>query len=170
VQSVNLWEAFCLWWDGKSLSGLSLWGVPFLILGRIGKVMQYTGGLVAVLDLIGENRLREGAKKVANFSSRFARIWKYIGVWGAAAASVLVTIVAFISLLNQLGLHGVVIAVAVLLAGILATAIINLALLRIDKILSPVFRIFSNQHPRHPVRWIAFGILTIGFLLDLLAS
>jgi hypothetical protein len=44
---------------GRALyARLQLWGMPILWWGRIGKLAEFTAGLVVVLDLIGPDRLR----------------------------------------------------------------------------------------------------------------
>src|SRR4051794_23308087 len=64
MQSVGLLEAWGLWWQGKSVQGMSLWGVmPMLVVGRLGKVMAFIGTIVAVIDIIGPARIREWAAR-----------------------------------------------------------------------------------------------------------
>ena len=41
-----------------SLQGMSLWGTPMLIVGRVGKIMAFAGSVVAVIDIIGPVRIR----------------------------------------------------------------------------------------------------------------
>jgi hypothetical protein len=51
VQNVGLLEAWGLWWQGKSLQGTSLSGVPMLIVGRGGKITAFVGSIVAIIDI-----------------------------------------------------------------------------------------------------------------------
>jgi hypothetical protein len=57
VQTVSFWQAWGLWFDGRSVSGFRLWGLPVLWWGRIGKLGQFTGGLVAIIDIVGVARI-----------------------------------------------------------------------------------------------------------------
>jgi hypothetical protein len=57
VQTVSFWQAWGLWFDGQSVSGFRLWGLPVLWWGRIGKLGQFTGGLVAIIDIVGVARI-----------------------------------------------------------------------------------------------------------------
>jgi hypothetical protein len=57
VQTVSFWQAWGLWFDGRSVSGYQLWGLPVLWWGRIGKLGQFTGGLVAIIDVVGITRI-----------------------------------------------------------------------------------------------------------------
>jgi hypothetical protein len=57
VQQVSWWQAWELWWSGKPLQGYVLWGLPILWWGPIGKLAQFAGGLVAIIDIVGLQRL-----------------------------------------------------------------------------------------------------------------
>lgn len=57
MQSVSFWQAWGLWFDGQSVSGYRLWGLPVLWWGRFGKLGQFTGGLVAIIDIVGVTRI-----------------------------------------------------------------------------------------------------------------
>ncbi|MEV4455148.1 hypothetical protein [Microbispora sp. NPDC049633] len=50
-------DVVSVWLDGRSTSGLVLWGHTMLWWGRLGKIVQFAAGLVAVFDLIGLDRL-----------------------------------------------------------------------------------------------------------------
>jgi hypothetical protein len=64
VQQVSWWQAWELWWSGKALSGYALWGMPMLWWGRIGKLAQFTGGLVAIIDIIGPDRIQAWGQRL----------------------------------------------------------------------------------------------------------
>ncbi|MFJ1760207.1 hypothetical protein ACIOD2_07815 [Amycolatopsis sp. NPDC088138] len=57
MQTVSFWQALGLWFDGRSVSGYQMWGLPVLWWGRIGKLGQFTGGLVAIIDIVGVARI-----------------------------------------------------------------------------------------------------------------
>ncbi|GAB2749838.1 hypothetical protein GCM10027174_25380 [Salinifilum aidingensis] len=71
---VGYWEAWGLWWSGTKLEDFAMWGLPLLWWARIGKLLQFTGGAVVVLDLIGPERFTRFADWLAQFSSWFSRI------------------------------------------------------------------------------------------------
>lgn len=81
AQSLSYWEAVGRWWQGQSLAGMRLWGFDMLWWGRIGKILQFTGGLAAIIDVIGPERiaawgrqLRERQVEPARHS--FAQSWR----------------------------------------------------------------------------------------------
>ncbi|MGW1071503.1 hypothetical protein [Streptomyces sp. NPDC002537] len=50
-------HAWHLWWQGRPVQDLILWGHPILFWGRVGKTAEYLGALLAVVDIIGSERL-----------------------------------------------------------------------------------------------------------------
>jgi hypothetical protein len=80
-QSLSYWDALGRWWQGQSLAGMRVWGLEMLWWGRIGKILQFTGGLAAIIDVIGPERivawglqLRERQVEPARRS--FAQSWR----------------------------------------------------------------------------------------------
>ncbi|WP_328448391.1 hypothetical protein [Amycolatopsis sp. NBC_00438] len=57
MQTVSFWQAWGLWFDGQSVAGFRLWGLPVLWWGRFGKLGQFTGGLAAIIDIVGVARI-----------------------------------------------------------------------------------------------------------------
>ncbi|MEU0788816.1 hypothetical protein ABZ342_02040 [Amycolatopsis sp. NPDC005961] len=81
MQTVSFWQAWGLWFDGQSVSGYRLWGVPVLWWGRIGKLGQFTGGLVAIIDIVGVARIsawgeRLRARPVEGHRRTLAETWR----------------------------------------------------------------------------------------------
>jgi hypothetical protein len=81
VQSVSFWQAWGLWFDGQSVSGYTLWGLPVLWWGRLGKLGQFTGGLVAIIDIVGVARIsawgeRLRARPVEGHRRTLAQTWR----------------------------------------------------------------------------------------------
>ncbi|WP_143121707.1 hypothetical protein [Saccharopolyspora antimicrobica] len=70
MQSVGYWEAWSLWWSGQKLDNYTMWWIPLLWWARIGKLMQFAGGVAVVLDLAGPNRLRRFASKMPTVEKR----------------------------------------------------------------------------------------------------
>jgi hypothetical protein len=50
-----VWRA---WWSGRQTTTVTLYSVPMLWWGRVGKVLQFFAGLAVVFDLLGPKRLR----------------------------------------------------------------------------------------------------------------
>jgi hypothetical protein len=81
VQTVSFWQAWGLWFDGQSVSGFRLWGLPVLWWGRIGKLGQFTGGLVAIIDIVGVARItawgeRLRARPIEGHRRTLAETWR----------------------------------------------------------------------------------------------
>jgi len=82
VQTVSFWQAWGLWFDGQSVSGFRLWGLPVLWWGRIGKLGQFTGGLVAIIDIVGVARIsawgeRLRALPIEGHQRTLAEAWQH---------------------------------------------------------------------------------------------
>lgn len=63
MQDLGLWQAVWMWCSGQKLEEFSMYGLPMLWWARTGKYLQFIGGLVAVLDLIGPDRMVDTAAK-----------------------------------------------------------------------------------------------------------
>ncbi|MEU5695443.1 hypothetical protein [Actinosynnema sp. NPDC020468] len=55
-EPLRLWGR---WLSGEKVDDARLWGLPMLVWGRTGKLLQFAAGLTVVLDLVGPERLRE---------------------------------------------------------------------------------------------------------------
>ncbi|CAM2987253.1 hypothetical protein SAXI111661_12105 [Saccharomonospora xinjiangensis] len=66
----GLWDSIVHWWRrGEAAGQETLWGLPMLWWGRIGKFLQFAAGLAALLDIYGPERLA----RLANRTARRAR-------------------------------------------------------------------------------------------------
>ncbi|MFI7152863.1 hypothetical protein ACIBO2_48760 [Nonomuraea sp. NPDC050022] len=54
----ELVDVIATWLDGRSTTGMVVWGWPMLVWGRVGKVMLYFAALSIVLDLLDPEKLR----------------------------------------------------------------------------------------------------------------
>ncbi|MEO3926925.1 hypothetical protein ABGB07_24080 [Micromonosporaceae bacterium B7E4] len=54
----QFWDLWSRWWSGQSIQDLSMFGLPIVVWGRIGKAMQYLGGLTVVAEIVGPERFR----------------------------------------------------------------------------------------------------------------
>ncbi len=66
MEPISFLHAWQLWAAGKSLIGYSLWGMPMLWWGRIGKLAEFSGGLAAVIDIVGPERFAAWGEKLKN--------------------------------------------------------------------------------------------------------
>jgi hypothetical protein len=55
IVRAGVWSS---WWAGRSTQNLYVLGLSMLWWGRIGKYLQFLGGLTVVLDIVGPERLR----------------------------------------------------------------------------------------------------------------
>ncbi|MFG1638906.1 hypothetical protein ACGFMK_01330 [Amycolatopsis sp. NPDC049252] len=81
MQTVSFWQAWGLWFDGRSVAGYQMWGLPVLWWGRIGKLGQFTGGLVAIIDIVGVARItawgeRLRARPIEGSRKTLAEAWR----------------------------------------------------------------------------------------------
>ena len=191
MQSVSYWEAWSLWWSGHKVDGFQMWGLPLLWWGRIGKLLQFAGGLVVVLDLIGSMRLRclresidtarrqvskAARSKSSDEPERTKRLAYRLGAVSAVfAVTILVIIVNLIGtaqldiLLDkpQAPLDSILkIAFVLLLPVMLGYMLVRL----VSPLLGALVWVFNSERPGHPMRWTAFALVVAGFHFDLLAS
>lgn len=68
MQAVNYWQAWSLWWSGAKLEDFAMWGIPMLWWARIGKLLQFAGGAVVIIDLIGPARFATLGRRIKYFS------------------------------------------------------------------------------------------------------
>lgn len=194
MQSIGYWEAWTLWWSGQKVDGLQMWGFPMLWWGRSGKIMQFTGGLIAVLDIIGSERLKNAERKVRLFSRIFAKrprtilllarrysFWLPFG--NATVAVIYAMYLAVIGGLQLALVHKFDFTrdwlysnprnVRFILPGLMLIISMFVAYLlrRVAYMPWAVSAwLFKADRPGHPARWAAFFSIAIGFHIDLLAS
>lgn len=64
MQDLGIWQAIGMWRSGQKLEEFTMYGLPILWWARTGKYLQFIGGLVAVLDLIGPNKMANAASNL----------------------------------------------------------------------------------------------------------
>lgn len=195
MQSVGYWEAWSLWWSGAKVDGLLMWGVPVLWWGRIGKLAQFAGGLVVIIDLLGSKRLRDMSTVTRTWQGRVrpALTSRSLSEESRSVRWLAGTIVAITAPL------AVVLTVAVLmwiwptsdavfpddwpvpiqLVASLLSFVLFLSLViavafgmgwAVSPSLAALAWVFDSDRPGHPMRWLAFTLVVAGFHFDLLAS
>ncbi|MEU0515594.1 hypothetical protein [Amycolatopsis sp. NPDC006125] len=167
MQTIGYWDAWWAWWHGRSLAGYEMWGLPTLWWGRIGKLLQFAGGLIAVLDLIGPARLARLQRALLPFARQVREIETREGTrrLGRLRSAVTVILLGVAVLVGIGSITGRVLA-------IIAAGMAGLALLWgfLAGVLYVFVVLIGAQRGNHPVRWVAFLIIVVGFQFDLLAS
>lgn len=69
----ELWDLWMRWLDGRQLTGVTLWGWPLFLWGRVGKASQFLAALTVVLDLVGPEALRGFGRRLTGISWSRAR-------------------------------------------------------------------------------------------------
>lgn len=174
MQTISYWEAWSLWGSGRSLDGMRMWGLPMLWWGRIGKLMQFAGGLIAVLDIIGSERILKLADRFKQKGKELERRPSTIAVGiGAFAGIIAMEIIAnaFDNIFNSSNVFYMpaVIAFSFLLVYGLYRFTLSIAYLAYLPV-SALAWFFRVDRPGHPARWFAFLVVVSGFKFDLLAS
>jgi hypothetical protein len=173
VQSVGLFEAWSLWWQGKSVQGMSLWGMPMLVVGRVGKIMAFAGSVVAVIDIIGPTRIREwGARtKRANPQKLTERIQENPHYGALTLAFAVAGSVIALSAFFGAGLGLLADAILAILATVgLVVTIFSFLLLIAHPLVRGLGRVLESERWERVVRWFGFTLIIVGFSFDLLAS
>jgi hypothetical protein len=62
--SLSWSAAWSRWFNGHSLNGYALYGIPILWVGRAGKIGEAIAGLAVIIDIIGPERLRQAGTKI----------------------------------------------------------------------------------------------------------
>jgi hypothetical protein len=99
MHDIGLWEAIRLWFSGERLDSYSMLSISFLVWGRIGKVASIIGGLVVILDFVGEQRLRDWGTTLQDQPLR--RLFTRIGESWLAAGVVLLAITQIATVVDR---------------------------------------------------------------------
>ncbi|WP_093274283.1 hypothetical protein [Saccharopolyspora shandongensis] len=195
VQDLGFWEAVGQWWSGKKLEDFTMYGWRMLYWARFGKYLQFVGGLVVVLDLIGPERMRRISTRIKIGPDLFYT-WTYKGGGLNFVAALALDVYQFSFVLctfflsGSLGLQDaiasslaglevlhfkiiyvpviIIIAFVAYAAHVALGAYVARAALRF--VLWCVAKIFEADQHVHLGRWCAFLLVVIGFHLDLLGS
>ncbi|WP_433237774.1 hypothetical protein ACQPYK_29570 [Streptosporangium sp. CA-135522] len=58
MADLGLLDAWGLWLDGSSTIGHTLYGMPMVWVGRLGKIVAFVSALSALVDILGPERIR----------------------------------------------------------------------------------------------------------------
>lgn len=164
-------QSVLAWWPGDDTNYVLL-GFSVKTWGRVGKLMQYTGGLVALVEILGEERLQVASEKMHALAAslrknaaRFVILASVLVAFALPSLQNIGRIVRSVPLLQGTP-SGLILAAVFLsplilgaivacLPGVAAAALIGLGRLSASTI---------------SLKTIGFVIVTIGFALDFLAS
>lgn len=173
---VDYCEAWTLWGAGAKLEDFSMWGLPFLWWARIGKILQFAGGVAAVLDLIGPERMLRIADNLERTAKGY-RSWaqRLKGKNKSALVEFLVVYAIMLPLAllfyyEVASRSSLLLLLAIPLVGFVSVGL----LIAIPYVTRQSLRILSKLLTvgRHAntTRWLAFFAVAIGFHFDLLGS
>ena len=195
----ELFHAWQLWSQGRSVSTEPLWGHPVLWWARLGKILQFVAGLVVVFDLIGPERLRavgrrasNGLREARSLALRLQPSLQYSMVSAVRLGTGLFLVsvnasLAFLLATRWSTMSGTpatlipfVVAPAFLLvylwiggreaASVLRLPALGLGWLLATLTLGTAAAALDKANPGHLIRWLALLLFMIGFSLDLLGS
>jgi hypothetical protein len=97
--SVSWFGAWHLWFSGKPLTGLKLWGIDIIWWGRIGKILEFVAAYGVIVEIAGPERLRRYGESLRHLVPKSAignvfhstRIWtratiRFFFSWPGSAA------------------------------------------------------------------------------------
>lgn len=84
AETVSYSEAWSLWWSGELSPDTALWGWKLLYWGRLGKVVAASAGLVILIDIAGEERLKGLGESIRSW----AKVPNVVTRWTVGSALV----------------------------------------------------------------------------------
>ncbi|MGP4099051.1 hypothetical protein [Nonomuraea sp. KM90] len=69
MANVSYFEAWGMWFDGRSTLGNDLLGLSMIWWGRFGKILSFVAGAAVIVDLLGPSRL-------SRYSDRLTGFWR----------------------------------------------------------------------------------------------
>jgi hypothetical protein len=188
-----------IWAEGRSASAEPLWGRTVLWWARAGKVLQFTAGLVVILDLIGPERLRRAGQRTGEQAAAVRTLLVRMRKMPEQTANGAVHLAfgLFLSGVNLFllvllatnwsqitrtptALGPYVVAPVVLLVFLAVGApertagarlpLIGLSWLVAWTLLGLPAAVLDKANPGHILRWLGLLLFIVGFGLDLLGS
>ncbi|GAA0978493.1 hypothetical protein [Nocardiopsis tropica] len=163
---LSLLDAWNLWWSGQQLTGHTLYGVPVLWLGRLGKLLAFLAGTTILLDVIGPARLMTWGRAL-----RTEREGPYfiVGLLGVVLLGLLLLIVAVALVPSAVaGRWGAPLLIALAVLAVYPT--VWLLLLHGPSAVAGFGALLERPRFERAVRVIAVPLFLLGFALDYLAS
>ncbi|MCK2215486.1 hypothetical protein MF672_017065 [Actinomadura sp. ATCC 31491] len=152
MADISYFEAWSVWFDGRSTIGSELLGLPMIWWGRFGKILSFVSGASVVVDLIGPERLSRYGDRLIRFVGRRGAFLP-----GAVAGAVTAAVVLAIT---EVAGTGWWLRAAVGL--VLGTAAGSLVMQVGQAVRRPEFP--------SATRWMSLALFVVGFHFDLLAS
>jgi hypothetical protein len=160
---LGLWDAVSMWLSGQKLEDFSMWGLPMLWWARTGKLLQFTGGMVVIVDLLGPEWFWKQARRLRPAAERFwgTKPWQVVVrslLFAALALLVVAAVGYFAGWLGEGSARRFMVLGA--FSGLLASAVIGLSTLAV---LIALTIPWGQRH--HAARWLAFILVCAGFSL-----
>lgn len=178
MNQVSYGQAWHLWMSGQLPGGTELFGFSVFWWGRLGKRLVVVSGLIVVLDLVRESRLRAFgapemplAKRVLFMERGRTNPFQYNFSFAVSNAVVGLAMIAILThVLTNPGttiVAKVVWIAATLVGALIAWIIVLLATRAVQVALA---RTLAKPRPQSILRWCAFALFLIGSHFDLLSS
>jgi hypothetical protein len=83
--NISILAAWALWSEGHLPEHVLLWGQPIYFWERVGKILEFIGALVVIIDLLGPERIRRLGEKLKIYSDNpvvaIQASWRYLFRW-----------------------------------------------------------------------------------------
>jgi hypothetical protein len=76
TQDLNVFSAWGFWFAGHALAEMSMYGIRMLIWSRIGKILEFLGGAMILVDIIGREILRALGASIREFRNTHVKLAK----------------------------------------------------------------------------------------------
>jgi hypothetical protein len=154
-----------------------MWGLRILWWGRIGKVLEFLGGALVIVDLIGPERFRILALRVRvrqrRLASLDASIFRFkIAAYGLSAILAAGWVYVMVAIVEGwiIGHNPDIFALLVPFALVIITVAISLLILAADDLLLWFARFLALGRHVNLWKWLSLVLVVIGFHFNLLAS
>jgi hypothetical protein len=151
MTNISYFEAWGMWFDGRSTLGNDLLGLPMIWWGRFGKILSFVAGAAVVVDLLGSERLSRYGDRLTQFLARHS-------VLAPAVIGFVIGIIV-LAVTEPIGIHWLLQAIVTLTISGSAAVLVN-----------AISRALLNPEFSSVARWVSLGLFFVGFHFDLLAS
>ncbi|MDI2029859.1 hypothetical protein QFW96_14605 [Saccharopolyspora sp. TS4A08] len=173
LQAVGYLEAWSLWWSGAEVKGFAMWSLPVLWWARIGKLLQFAGGAVVIIDLVGPERFKQLSNRMGRSKHRLdlrVRLLLHFAVMCVIAGLIMFAIVAdFVRRALSYEVAASYDAAASLWLS-LAFVPILIAANQAHRVVSGFSKIVALGQHGNAWKWVSFVLIVVGFQFDLLGS
>jgi hypothetical protein len=177
--TIGYLEAWRVWFGGQEVNPHArLWFMSVLWSGRAGKIASFIGGATVILDLIGPERLRQFALTQRERRARKLFDRRKSSHWVLVIIVMVLGAGSWLAILSEAfenqRLSGFELKFLPVFE-LLPVAMVLILLIRVITFLVQEFsrlaaRVLDTERPAQTLRYVAVGLLAVGFHFDLLAS